>query len=139
VRLRPPGEIGGFDTQFPYGFQDADLGIRFSLAGLTISLIDNINCWHYHPIKLPEYVSKKRGFGRIFWDLFFKHRYFFENIYRPKTSLQTLLQFAVNYVSKKELIHRMAMEIIYCEDNDIEPLYELDDEFSEQISYLPPL
>jgi glycosyltransferase involved in cell wall biosynthesis len=132
-------KVGGFDPQFPYGFQDTDLGIRLSLAGLTLFLVDNINCWHYHPIKLQEYAAKKRAFGRMFWNLFFKQRHFFENICRPRTSLPRLLQLALHYASKRELIHRIGMEIVHCEDNDIEPLYELYDEFSKQILSLPPL
>ncbi len=129
--------VGGFDESFPYGFQDTDLGIRFYLAGVKISLKDDINCLHYHPLDFGGYALKKRSFGRSFIDLYNKHKKYWE-LHR-KVALNDIFVYCFKYLIHRDLFERIFVEIKYCQDKDIEPLYELYDEFSKTVAELPPL
>lgn len=131
--------VGGFDEAFPYGFQDSDLGIRFHQAGLKLCLVSHLKCFHYHPLTLEEYAPKKRSFGRQFWALFFKHRDFFEQTSGKPGFLNDILSECKAYVTNRVLMQRILQEIYYCRDREVEPLYDLYEEFSDTINPLPPL
>jgi len=128
---------GGFDASFPYGFQDSDLGISMYLAGVKISLKNDIGCLHFHPLEFEAYALKKRSFGRTFIDLFHKHQKYFE-LHR-RTTLNNLFDLPFKYLLNRDLFERIYVEIKYCQDSDVEPLYELYDEFSQKVAALPPL
>ncbi|MEW6387547.1 MAG: glycosyltransferase family A protein [Thermodesulfobacteriota bacterium] len=132
-------QVGGFDERFRYGFQDSDLGLRFFSAGLKLSLAANINCWHYHPLTLREYASKKRSFGRLFWDLFARHRHFFENICEPRLTVEIMLKNALTFLLNRDLFSRILQEIDYFQERSVEPIEDLYNEFSIKIMSLPPL
>lgn len=129
--------VGGFDESFPYGFQDSDLGIRFYLAGVKISLKDDIDCLHYHPLDFAGFALKKRSFGRSFIDLYNKQKTYYK-LYR-KVTLNDIFVFSFKYLLNRNLFERIFAEVKYCQDKDIEPLYELYDEFSQTVAELPPL
>lgn len=129
--------VGGFDESFPYGFQDTDLGIRFYLAGIKISLRDDIDCLHYHPLDFDDYAFKKRSFGRSFIDLFNKHKRYFE--FHRQVKLNEVFTCCFKFLLNRNLFERIYAEAKYCQDNDIEPLYELYDDFSQMVAELPPL
>ena len=131
--------VGGFDESFPFGFQDTDLGIRFYLAGVKISLKDNIDCLHYHPQDFEGYVSKKRSFGRSFIDLNIKHKKYFEIYRQPPVTLKEMFVYCFKFIINRDLFEKIFIDIKYCQDKDIEPLYDLYYEFSEKVGKLPAL
>jgi hypothetical protein len=131
--------VGGFDEAFPYGFQDTDLGIRFHQAGLKLTLEPHLTCSHHHPLSLEEYARKKRTFGKQFWRLYFKHLEFFDSKQSRQGMLDEMLSHCQRYVTNRPLVHRILQEIYYCQDREVEPLYDLYEEFAATIAPLPPL
>lgn len=131
--------LGGFDESFRYGFQDTDLGIRWRLSGLKVSLKDNISCLHYHPLDFDKYSANKRGFGRKFVDFYQKYKDYLEKYGKPDVRLSDLLVKCFKLLINRDLFERIYIDIKYCQDSDIEPLYDLYDEFSERVGRLPAL
>jgi glycosyltransferase involved in cell wall biosynthesis len=132
-------QAGGFDEAFRYGFQDTDLGISFYLSGLKITLADDIDCLHYHPLNLEGYALNKRSFGRLFVDLYNKQKKYFEVCCRPKFTINDIFIYCFRFLINNDLFKRIFIDIKYCEDKDIDPLYDLYDEFSEKVFKLPKL
>ena len=130
---------GGFDEAFRYGFQDTDLGIRLHRSGLKISLLDNLDCLHYHALELDTSAASKRGFGRVFIDFYRKHKNYLEAYGQPSVRLSNLMVRCFKLLMNKDLLQRIYLDIMYCQDSNQAPLYELYDEFSWRIGKLPEL
>ena len=69
-------ELGGFDEEFPWGWQDTDLGLRLSAAGIPLRYESTLIALHDHPLDwrgfcrrmehtggdLPRFLLKHPGF-----------------------------------------------------------------------------
>ncbi|MFH0883907.1 MAG: glycosyltransferase [bacterium] len=64
--------IGGYDEQFPYGFQDADFGLRWKLNGDRIVYARDSIALHEHTYDFKSYARRQFQIGRAAVDFFVK-------------------------------------------------------------------
>lgn len=57
-------ESGGFDESFPYGFEDTDLGLRLSRAGVRILYAPDALGRHHHRVDMASYCRRQEMVGR---------------------------------------------------------------------------
>jgi GT2 family glycosyltransferase len=50
--------VGMFDPDFPYGFQDCDLGIRLEQSGLPFVYCEKALAWHDHPNTIRHFAHR---------------------------------------------------------------------------------
>ncbi len=60
LRLDLLQELGSFDEQFDYGYQDSDLGLRLHQRNVRIIYDVNAVGYHDHPIDLGAFVARQR-------------------------------------------------------------------------------
>ncbi|MFA7330926.1 MAG: glycosyltransferase [Candidatus Delongbacteria bacterium] len=56
--------LGGFDEDFPYGWQDTDLGCRLRAAGGRLVYEPGLVAWHDHPVEGRAYCRRMETVGR---------------------------------------------------------------------------
>ena len=132
-------EVGGFDEELRYGFQDSELGVRFHLAGGKLALAEDLTVFHYHPQSFGAYCRRKRGFGRTFWYFYFKHRRYFETCRVPPWPLPVILDQSARVLRKRLLFERILREILFCQDRETDLVMDMYYEYSGEIEALPPL
>lgn len=64
--------IGGYDEQLPYGFQDADFGLRWRLNGDRIVYAPEATALHNHDLTYEGYSNRQYQIGRAAVDFFVK-------------------------------------------------------------------
>lgn len=64
--------LGGYDEQLPYGFQDADFGLRWRLNGDRIVYAPNAVAIHNHDLTFDGYSNRQYQIGRAAVDFFVK-------------------------------------------------------------------
>ncbi len=64
--------IGGYDEQLPYGFQDADFGLRWKLNGDRIVYAKQSVAFHVHTYDFESYARRQFQIGRAAVDFFVK-------------------------------------------------------------------
>jgi glycosyltransferase involved in cell wall biosynthesis len=57
-------EHGGFDEDFSYGFEDTELGLRMSEAGVSILYAPEALGLHHHELGLASYCRRQYAVGR---------------------------------------------------------------------------
>lgn len=56
--------LGGFAEDFPYGWQDTDLGCRLRAAGGRLVYAADLVAWHDHPVAGAAYCRRMEAVGR---------------------------------------------------------------------------
>lgn len=64
--------VGGYDEQLPYGFQDADFGLRWKLNGDGMVYAKQSVALHLHTYKFENYARRQFQIGRAAVDFFVK-------------------------------------------------------------------
>ncbi len=64
IARRVMQKLGGFDEAFPYGWQDADLGIRLVKMGGRIVYRPGLVALHDHPVEGRAYLKRMEQVGR---------------------------------------------------------------------------
>jgi GT2 family glycosyltransferase len=59
IRKAALERVGMFDEQFPYGYQDCDLGLRLAVMGTRFVYRKEASVWHDHPNTVRGYAHRQ--------------------------------------------------------------------------------
>lgn len=130
-------QAGGFDEAFRYGYQDLDLGIRFSRAGLKIILLPHLDCFHLHSHTFEDFCLRVRQLGKSYLAFYQKNQYYF--VHLRKIFLMENLHEFLKQVTRRLLFERILREVHFCRDSADMPIEDMYLEYAQQIRPLPPL